>query len=62
LEGLFGASAGLSAPVITRLATARQADHQAFCQHDLGDRDYVYCWADGVHFRVRWSRPGSAVW
>ena len=51
LEGFFGA--GLSAPVITRLVAAWQADYQAFCQRDLSDRDYVSCWADGVHFRVR---------
>ena len=30
-----------------------QADYQAFCRRDLADRDYVYVWADGVHFRVR---------
>jgi putative transposase len=53
LEGFFGSGAGLSAPVITRLVAAWQADYQAFCQRDLSDRDYVYCWADGVHFRVR---------
>jgi len=27
--------------------------YQAFQQRDLADRDYVYIWADGVHFRVR---------
>jgi transposase-like protein len=53
LEGFFGSAAGLSAPVIGRLVAAWQADYQAFCQRDLSDRDYVYCWADGVHFRVR---------
>jgi putative transposase len=53
LDGFFGSRAGLSAPVITRLVAAWQADYQAFCQHDLADRDHVYCWADGVHFRVR---------
>jgi putative transposase len=53
LEGFFGSGAGLSAPVITRLVAAWQADYQVFCQRDLSDRDYVYCWADGVHFRVR---------
>jgi putative transposase len=53
LEAFFGSSAGLSAPVITRLVASWQADYQAFCQRDLSDRDYVYCWADGVHFRVR---------
>jgi putative transposase len=53
LEEFFGSGAGLSAPVISRLVAAWQADYQAFCQWDLSDRDYVYCWADGVHFRVR---------
>jgi putative transposase len=53
LEAFFGSAAGLSAPVITRLVADWQADYQAFCQRDLADRDYVYVWADGVHFRVR---------
>jgi putative transposase len=53
LEAFFGSSAGLSAAVITRLVAAWQADYQAFCGRDLADRDYVYLWADGVHFRVR---------
>jgi putative transposase len=53
LEAFFGSAAGLSASVITRLTTQWQADYQVFCQRDLQDRDYVYCWADGVHFRVR---------
>jgi putative transposase len=53
LEEFFGSGAGLSAPVITRLVAAWQADYEAFSRRDLSDRDYVYCWADGVHFRVR---------
>jgi putative transposase len=53
LEAFFGSSAGLSAAVITRLAAAWQADYQAFAGRELTDRDYVYVWADGVHFRVR---------
>jgi putative transposase len=53
LEAFFGSSAGLSAAAIGRLLAAWQADHQAFCQRDLTERDYVYVWADGVHFRVR---------
>jgi putative transposase len=35
------------------LSAGWQADHQAFCRRDLSDRDFVSCWADGVHFRVR---------
>jgi len=53
LAAFFGSAAGLSAAVITRLVTQWQADHHAFCRRDLTDRDYVYVWADGVHFRVR---------
>jgi putative transposase len=53
LEALFGSSAGLSAAAIDRLLAAWQADYQTFCRRDLADRDYVYCWADGVHFPVR---------
>ena len=53
LEAFFGSSAGLSAAAVGRLLAAWQANHQAFCQRDLSERDYVYIWADGVHFRVR---------
>jgi len=53
LTAFFGSAAGLSAAVITRLVAAWQADHEAFSRRDLSDRDYVYVWADGVHFRVR---------
>jgi putative transposase len=53
LEAFFGSAAGLSAAVITRLVAQWQADHEAFGRRDLSDRDYVYVWADGVHFRVR---------
>jgi transposase-like protein len=53
LEGFFGSAAGLSAAAIDRLLVAWQADYQTFSCRDLVDRDFVYCWADGVHFRVR---------
>jgi transposase-like protein len=53
LEQFFGAAAGLSASVVTRLAAQWQAERQAFLARDLADRDYVYCWADGIHFNLR---------
>jgi transposase-like protein len=53
LEAFFGSAVGLSAAAIDRLLADWQADYQDFCRRDLSDRDYVYCWADGVHFRVR---------
>ncbi|HEY4725011.1 MAG TPA: IS256 family transposase, partial [Actinomycetota bacterium] len=53
LEAFFGSAAGLSATAVGRLLAGWQADYQAFCQRDLADRDDVYVWADGIHFRVR---------
>jgi putative transposase len=53
LEAFFGSAAGLSAAAVGRLLGAWQANYQVFCGRDLTDRDYVYIWADGVHFRVR---------
>jgi putative transposase len=53
LEAFFGSAAGLSAAAVGRLLASWQADYQVFCRRDLADRDYVYVWADGLHFRVR---------
>jgi transposase-like protein len=53
LAGFFGSAAGLSASVITRLTTQWQAEQRAFAERRLDDRDFVYVWADGVHFNVR---------
>jgi len=50
---LGGEASGLSPTAITRLTAAWQADYEAFQKRDLSDRDYVYVWADGVHFRIR---------
>jgi len=38
LEGFFGAAAGLSASLITRLAAQWQAERRAFLAQDLADR------------------------
>ena len=53
LERFFGAAAGLSASVVTRLTQQWQAEREAFARRSLADRDYVYCWADGIHFNLR---------
>src|SRR5215217_9395260 len=58
LEELFGSAAGLSASVITRLCEQWQAEREAFQQRDLSEVDYVYCWADGVHFSIRLGDQG----
>jgi len=53
LTEFFGTDAGLSASTITRLLETWSDEYQAFEQRDLSDRDFVYLWADGVHFRIR---------
>jgi transposase-like protein len=53
LAGFLGSDAGLSASTISRLTEAWQAEHADWTERDLSDRDYVYWWADGVHFNVR---------
>jgi len=46
-------AAGLSPSSITRLVSIWQDEYQAWKKRSLADRDYVYVWADGVHFGVR---------
>src|SRR6266508_4216834 len=58
LTELLGSAAGLSASVITRLATQWQAEREAFQRRDLSEVDYVYCWADGIHFSIRLGEQG----
>jgi transposase-like protein len=53
LEQFLGSSAGLSASAITRLTEAWQEEYRRWCDRDLSGADYVYCWADGLHFGVR---------
>ncbi len=53
LEEFFGSAAGLSASVVTRLTRQWQDEHRAWARRDLSAVDYVYVWADGVHFNVR---------
>jgi transposase-like protein len=58
LTELLGSAAGLSASVITRLCEQWQAERAAFAQRDLQGVDYVYCFADGVHFSIRLGEQG----
>ncbi|MGH9279831.1 MAG: IS256 family transposase, partial [Acidimicrobiales bacterium] len=53
LEEFFGSAAGLSASAVTRLTKQWQDEHRAWSERDLSAVDYVYVWADGVHFNVR---------
>jgi putative transposase len=53
LEQFLGSAAGLSPATITRLTTQWQDDAEAFGKRSLADTDYVYCWVDGIHLKVR---------
>jgi putative transposase len=54
LPALLGPeAAGLSSSAILRLTKSWTAEYEAFRRRDLADRDYIYLWADGVHFTIR---------
>jgi putative transposase len=54
LPVLLGEEAtGLSPTTITRLTATWEAEYQAWRTRSLAERDFVYVWVDGVHFRVR---------
>jgi transposase-like protein len=53
LAEFFGSEAGLSASTIQRLTREWSQEWAGFQQRDLSQVDYVYLWADGVHFNIR---------
>jgi transposase-like protein len=53
LGQFLGSTAGLSAPVITKLTETWKVEQHAFSQRDLSGVDYVYLWADGIHVNIR---------
>ncbi len=61
LEQFLGSSAGLSPATVTRLTQQWPADHAAFMNRYLGEVDYVYVWADGIHLNVRLEEAKACV-
>jgi len=53
LAEFFGSEAGLSASTVQRLTREWSQELKDFGQRDLSQVDYVYLWADGVHFNIR---------
>ena len=54
LQALLGPQAvGLSAPTVTRLTKIWETDYATWCKRSLAGKQYVYVWADGIHFQVR---------
>jgi len=57
LESILGPKApGLSPANITRLKGGWGKERKAWEERDLGDKHYVYLWADGIYFK---DRPGG---
>jgi len=53
LEQFLGSGAGLSPAVVSRMTKDWQDEAAAFNRRSLADVDYVYCWVDGIHVKVR---------
>lgn len=55
LSALLGekAVAGFSPTTVTRLLTVWQDEYKAWRKRSLAGKNYVYLWADGIHFNVR---------
>ncbi len=53
LEQFLGTSHGLSPATIIRLTKDWQQEAAVFSRRSLADTDYVYCWVDGIHLKVR---------
>jgi transposase-like protein len=62
LTALVGPAAqGLSASTITRLKEVWQAEFQDWSQRSLKGKEYVYVWADGVHFNIRLEEDRQCI-
>ncbi len=54
LQALLGDGAkGLSANVVVRLKEQWSQEYEEWARRDLGNKEYVYIWADGIHVNVR---------
>ena len=62
LAALVGPAAkGLSASTITRLKEVWQAEFQEWSRRSLKGKEYVYLWADGVHFNIRLEEDRQCI-
>jgi len=62
LAALLGPEApGLSASTVVRLKQVWQDEYQAWSQRSLAGKQYVYFWADGIHFNVRLEEDRQCI-
>ena len=52
---------GLSASTITRLTGSWSEELQEWNQRDLSNKEYVYLWADGIHFNIRLEEERQCI-
>jgi transposase-like protein len=62
LQALAGPEAkALSAKTIQRLTTVWEDEFEVWNRRDLAGREYVYLWADGVHFNIRLGEERQCI-
>ena len=62
LAALLGENAkGLSATTVTRLKKVWEGEYQDWNKRSLADKEYVYVWADGVHFNIRLEEDRQCI-
>jgi transposase-like protein len=60
LQAILGPQAkGLSATNVVRLKECWQQEWKTWSQQSLEGKEYVYLWADGIHFNIRLEGPGN---
>ncbi len=62
LQTLLGPDVpGLSATTVTRLIATWQVDYATWNKRSLEGKQYVYVWADGVHFNIRLEEDRQCI-
>jgi transposase-like protein len=62
LKALVGPEcAGLSATAVTRLKAVWEEEFQEWNKRSLQGKQYVYVWADGVHFNIRLEEDRQCI-
>jgi transposase-like protein len=62
LKALVGPDCpGLSATTVTRLKTVWEQEFQEWNKRSLQGKQYVYVWADGVHFNIRLEEDRQCI-
>jgi len=62
LKSLLGPdAAGLSATTVTRLKSQREEEYGDWSKRSLAGKQYVYVWADGIHFNIRLEEDRQCI-